>query len=94
MFSKAGCGGRATMTTILSCAALAISTAIGILPITSAVAQQAAVHQTCIQLDALKQEYAGVKLTAKQQKMKVRLVSWYVAHCTARHRLEAGHLQR
>lgn len=38
----------------------------------------------CAQLEALNQQYLGVELTPAQKKIKVRLVAWYMQHCTKR----------
>ena len=35
----------------------------------------------CQQLEALNAQYAGVPLTADQQRLKRRLVAWYIGHC-------------
>jgi hypothetical protein len=52
------------------------------------IAQSAAARaddsDNCAQLEALNQQYRGVELTPAQQKIKVRLVAWYVRHCTTR----------
>ena len=35
----------------------------------------------CEQLEALNAQYAGVPLTAEQQRLKRKLVAWYFGHC-------------
>ena len=39
----------------------------------------------CQQLVALHEQYAGVRLTPDQEKLKRVLVKWYFGHCQGRH---------
>ncbi len=38
-------------------------------------------ESNCRQLEDLARQYAGVKLTSQQQKMKRRMVAWYNENC-------------
>jgi len=38
-------------------------------------------NDNCRRLENLARQYAGVKLTSDQQKLKRRLVSWYNVNC-------------
>jgi len=40
--------------------------------------------ERCAQLVALSRQYAGVKLTAEQKQIKVKLVAWYRQNCGRR----------
>jgi hypothetical protein len=38
-------------------------------------------ESNCRQLEDLSRQYAGVKLTSQQQRMKRRMVAWYNENC-------------
>jgi hypothetical protein len=64
----------------LFAALLAISvTSVAVLP-TSSLADE-----RCHELESLHAQYAGVKLTSKQERLKRKLVAWYYGHCRGRH---------
>lgn len=41
--------------------------------------------ERCQELESLHAQYAGVKLTPKQERLKRKLVAWYYGHCRGRH---------
>jgi len=57
-------------------AVLAISLGMSVL-----VGTQSSADERCKQLDTLRVKYAGVKLTADQEVLKVKLTAWYLANC-------------
>ena len=52
--------------------------------------KQVAANENCQQLEALSQQYAGVTLTAGQEKLKRRLVVWYERNCHERRSADAN----
>jgi hypothetical protein len=45
------------------------------------VAAPSSANEQCKLLDSLRVKYAGVKLTADQKVLAVKLTAWYVANC-------------
>ena len=55
-----------------------------------AVTGAARADDRCRQLEALHRQYAGVALTAGQQKLKRQLVAWYNQNCKQRRASASG----